>query len=106
MKDTSSRSRGPRPSEPKRKFSAEGLERLRAAAVANRPWTKARGPVTPDGKARSAKNGRYRQRGEKSRRELAAELKCVFSLMETMAETRRSLTWCDRQARPVKGVLR
>ncbi len=92
MEDTSSRSRGPGASEPKRKFSAEGLERLRAAALANRPWTKARGPVTPQGKERSARNGRYRQEGKASRRELAAELKCVFALMESMANTRRSLS--------------
>lgn len=90
--DLSSPSREPRRSDARRrKFSPEGLERLRAAALANRPWLRTRGPTSPDGKARAAKNGRYRQRGEKSRREMEAELAGVLTLINQMAATRSSL---------------
>ena len=73
------------------KFSPEGLERLRAAALANRPWTRARGPTSAVGRAHSAANGRYRQRGEKSRREIQAELAEIQALIHQMAATRRLL---------------
>jgi hypothetical protein len=90
--EVSSRSREPRQSDlRRRKFSAEGLERLRVAALANRPWEKACGPISPKGKRESAKNGRYRQRGEKSRRELRVELAGVMSLIHQMGVTRRAL---------------
>ena len=72
-------------------WSPEGLERLRAAALATRPWKLTRGPKTADGKARSARNGRVRQKGEKSVRELRAELVEVFSLINQMAAARRSV---------------
>lgn len=89
----SSPCRGPRRSERRRvKFSPEGLERLRAAALANRSWEKTRGPITPEGRARSAQNGRYRQRAEKSRRELQAELAGVLTLVRPMDATRRLLS--------------
>jgi len=74
------------------KFSPEGLERLRAATLANRPWTRARGPTSAVGRARSAANGQYRQRGEKSRREIQAELAEVLSLIHRMTSTRRLIS--------------
>jgi hypothetical protein len=73
------------------KFSAEGLERLRAAALANRPWEKTRGPISPEGKARASRNGRFNQKGEKSQRQLHVELAGVFNLINRMVGTRRSL---------------
>ncbi len=72
-------------------WTPEGLERLRATAMATRPWEQTRGPRTVEGKARSAQNGRARQKGEKSVRELRAELVEVFGLINQMAATRRSL---------------
>ena len=72
-----------------RGFTPEGLERLRAATLANQPWRYATGPKTPEGKARSARNGCYRQRGEKSVRQLRTELADVFALIHEMAEARR-----------------
>jgi hypothetical protein len=72
-------------------WSPEGLERLRASAMATRPWELTRGPRTAEGKARSARNGRVRQKGEKSVRELRAELAVVFDLIQEMAATRRPL---------------
>ena len=86
-------SRCPGPGQPEsrpRKHSVEGVERLRAAALANRPWERTRGPITPEGKARSRENGRSRQRG-KSRRQMQAELAHVLALIRQMQATRRSL---------------
>jgi hypothetical protein len=93
MSLTSSRCREPQSVDGGRgRFSPQGLERLRATALANRPWTKTKGPTSPEGRARAALNGRYRQRGEKSRREMRAELAGVFALVRQMSATRRSLT--------------
>ena len=96
---SSSPSDDPRRSEPSRRarrspitFSAEGLERLRAAARAGRPWERSTGPRTPEGKAKSARNGRIRQKGEKSVRELRAEMAHVSDLINEMTKARESLT--------------
>jgi hypothetical protein len=43
-----------------RGFTAEGLEQLRQAALAGRPWEHATGPRTPEGKARAAANGKWK----------------------------------------------
>jgi hypothetical protein len=51
-----------------------GRQRLRDAALAGQPWRQASGPRTPAGKARAAANGRWRQRGQRSVREIRAEL--------------------------------
>ena len=72
-------------------WSPDGLERLRASAMATRPWELTCGPRTAEGKARSARNGRARQKGEKSVRELRAELAGVFSLIHSMDATRRTM---------------
>jgi hypothetical protein len=76
-------------------LSPETLERLRAAARATRPWELTRGPKTAAGKARSAANGRYRQKGVKSLRELHAELQAEladgFTFIQVMNEVRCSL---------------
>jgi hypothetical protein len=68
-----------------------GRERLRRAALANRPWRHATGPRTPEGKARVAANGRSRQRGERSAREVERQLAAVGGLAADMAALRRSL---------------
>lgn len=50
-------------------YTPEGLERLRAAALKNQPWTHSTGPTSPEGKARSARNaytGGHRTRLEAS----------------------------------------
>jgi hypothetical protein len=54
----------------RRGLSPEGREKLRQAAVANRPWEHSTGPRTPEGKARSAANGKVRQKGPYSTREI------------------------------------
>jgi hypothetical protein len=88
----------PRCSEHKRRIhrklsllSPERLERLRASAKVHRAWEKSTGPRTIQGRFRSAQNGRVRQRGELSVRELRAELANVFVITKEMTAARRSL---------------
>ena len=56
-------------------FTPEGLQRLRESTLRNKPWQYSTGPKTPEGKARSAQNGRYNQTcsipREQRRREMA-----------------------------------
>lgn len=51
-------------------LTESGRERLRAAALAKRPWEHSTGPRTDVGKIKSSSNGKLRQMGEFSRREL------------------------------------
>ena len=72
-------------------LTREGLERLRAAALANKPWLHSTGPRTAEGKARAAANGKRAQKGEKSVRERRAELAGFMGLAREMAAARNSL---------------
>ena len=58
----------------RRGLTPAGVERLRQAALRDRPWEHATGPLTQAGKAKSAANGRWRQRGAQSIREVRREL--------------------------------
>src|SRR5262249_44239579 len=77
------------------RLSPEGLERLRASARVHRAWEKSTGPRTPQGKFRSAQNGRLRQKAERSVRELRAELASIFTLIHEMGAARNSLTFSE-----------
>jgi hypothetical protein len=44
----------------RRGYTPEGLERVRQAALRNKPWLHSTGPKTAAGKAKSAKNRRRR----------------------------------------------
>ena len=69
-------------------LTPEGREKLRQAALKNRPWEKSTGPRTAEGKARSAANGQKgRQPGKKRR--IRASLADVNALMEEMARLRK-----------------
>jgi hypothetical protein len=70
-------------------LTAEGREKLRRSALASQPWRHATGPRTREGKARAAQNGKVRQTGEMSTRELARELLELQQLLRDMAVTRR-----------------
>lgn len=65
-------------------LSLDARERLRIAALQHRPWEHATGPQTEAGKAQSAKNGAYRQQGERSIRELRREVADVGDLIKSM----------------------
>jgi hypothetical protein len=71
-------------------LSVAGKERLRAAIAETRPWVRATGPKTAAGKARSAANGKRRQRGPLSTRELRAEMADVRRLIQQMRALRQS----------------
>jgi len=64
---------------------------LRQAALANRPWESSTGPKSVEGKARAAANGRSRQAGIRSVRELRTELAAVHALVGRMQEVRGDL---------------
>src|SRR5262245_23533624 len=69
-------------------LTEEGRRRLREAALYHRPWEHATGPLTAAGRARSAANGKQRQRGPCSVRALRAELAGLRDLVRTMQESR------------------
>ena len=60
-------------------LTAEGREKLRQNALVSEPWRQSTGPRTPEGKARSAQNGKVRQRGAVSTRCLPSRNPCHFS---------------------------
>jgi hypothetical protein len=70
-------------------LTAEGRQRLRLAALANRPWEHSTGPRTPEGKSRSAANVKIRW----ARLQPACDLKALVSganeLLAHLAEARR-----------------
>jgi hypothetical protein len=72
-------------------LSPEGRERIRAATLAHQPWRFSTGPRTPEGKARSAANGKLCQKGPVSIRELRAELAEVRLLIGQMQAMRGNL---------------
>ena len=65
-------------------LSVEVRQRLREAAIRNRPWLKATGPKSDAGKAIVAMNGRKRQKGPRSVRQIRADLADVTELIGTM----------------------
>ena len=71
-------------------LSKEGRQKLREAALVNRPWRFATGPRTPEGKSRAAANGKKRQKGKQSVRELRAEVAGVQALLQSLRQTQIS----------------
>ncbi len=69
-------------------LTPEGRERLRRAAIEKKPWIHSTGPRTPAGKAQSAINGKRRQLGIFSVRELRRELVKCQTLRQEMVDTR------------------
>src|SRR5262245_54340384 len=69
-------------------LSAEARARLRRAALEHRPWRFATGPRTAAGKARAALNGKKRQKGPRSVREVKRDLADVRDLLREMREGR------------------
>jgi hypothetical protein len=75
----------------RRGFTAEGRQRLRELALTNRPWRFSTGPRSVEGKLRVAENGRGRQVGESSVRELRRQVAAVGGLAADMAALRLAL---------------
>ncbi len=72
-------------------LSDAGRERLRQAALAGRAWEHSTGPRTAEGKARSAANGKLRQKGPRSVRERRAEVAGFRALIGIMQAGRKAL---------------
>jgi nucleoid-associated protein YgaU len=68
-------------------FSEEGLAKVRAAALINRPWLYSTGPRTAEGKARSSANGRSKQIGDRSAREVRREIAVALGSGAAIART-------------------
>jgi len=62
-----------------------GRERLRQSALCHQPWTHSTGPRTAAGKAQAVANGKRRQLGPFSIRELRAALGPLRGLSEATA---------------------
>ncbi|WP_020476551.1 hypothetical protein [Zavarzinella formosa] len=73
------------------KLTPDGRKTLRESALRHQPWKLSTGPKTIAGKARSAANGKTRQAGAMSVREMRAEVAEINSLIEEMRQTRRDL---------------
>ena len=72
-------------------LSAKGRERIRQAAIRNRPWLYSTGPTSEAGKAQAKANGKRRQLGVFSVHELRADLQEIKTLVQSMVELRSGL---------------
>jgi hypothetical protein len=69
-------------------LTPQGREKLRQTALLHRPWRYSTGPRTPAGKAQAAVNGKRRQLGIRSIREIKADLADVRNLLREMRDGR------------------
>ena len=60
----------------------ESMHRMRDAINKNKPWQRSTGPRTPAGKAIVARNGKVRQIGPRSIREIRADICEIMCLIE------------------------
>ena len=70
-------------------LTQEGRVRLREAALRDQPWIRSTGPRTMAGKAQAARNGKKRQQGSKSVREIRAEIGDVRALINDAVQRRK-----------------
>jgi hypothetical protein len=71
-------------------LTPEGREKLRQSALRTRPWEYC-GPRSPAARAQSRLNGKARQKGPHSVREVRAALAEVRDLIKQMREARKGL---------------
>ncbi len=69
-------------------LTPEGRERLRQVALLHKPWQYSTGPRTPAGKAKVALNGKVRQQGARSVREVRRDLADVRTLLAGLRAAR------------------
>lgn len=72
-------------------LTPDGRERLRQAALKHRPWRFSTGPRTQAGKAQMVLNGKKRQRGARSLREIQRDLAEVRALLHEMRAARKAV---------------
>lgn len=94
----------PRPKNPKRIAAGKrnhalrkgltdaGRQRLRETALRHKPWKHSTGPKTPEGKAQVIENGKKRQLGPRSVREIQADMAGLRDLLEDMRATRSEVS--------------
>src|SRR5437764_8345038 len=70
-------------------LTPKGRERLRQAALKHRLWLSSTGPRSDAGKARAAANGKVRQRGKLSVREVRSLVAAEVDLVSDMMATRQ-----------------
>jgi hypothetical protein len=76
-----------RQNQKKWRLTTEGRDRLRQAALKNKPWRFSTGPRTPEGKAQVVLNGKKRQLGPLSVCEIRAELAGLRDLVQEMRQS-------------------
>jgi hypothetical protein len=86
----------------KRTLAPETIAKWRAAALKNQPWKRSTGPKTAEGKAQAARNGKSRQRGGCSYRELFAFAKALRQEVRAAAAFRKEAA----KAQTAKSVER
>lgn len=75
----------------RRGLSEAGRDRLREAALSHRPWELSTGPRTATGKAIAAANGKRRQKGRYSVRELRQYRQALEARPEPLKQARRTV---------------
>ena len=80
-----------RPPRRPRRWTAEQRERVRQAALRNKPWLKSTGPRTAAGKARSAANGPNHRKKRVRSPEAEDAMADAKSLAARMVELRQML---------------
>lgn len=73
----------------RKRLTPEGRRAVQEAALAKQPWRFSTGPRTASGKAKAALNGKRRQIGARSVRELRADLAELRAIVDTLRGHRR-----------------
>ncbi len=74
----------------RKSLTPDGAERVRQAALRNRPWVHSTGPKTAEGKKRSAANGLRRAKGGQSANAARREVAALRDFLAAMIGARRA----------------
>jgi hypothetical protein len=90
----------------RRGLTPDGRQRLRESTLANQPWQHSTGPKTMRGKARSARNGKARQQGAMSIRELQQTTADVDFQIKDIRALLQDAKAANRTSKPVaEGMI-